>query len=115
MTEFKVSEDMVFKMAQYIIEQKESLTPEVLSEWYNIILEDYIKTAPEELKDKLEIQQDPILPMKFNIKVSKRAIEYFIAAIEKNLNRMPKPTQIYFMKVEELVLKKYEEEVNGKS
>ncbi len=106
---------MVFKMAQYIIEQKESLTPEVLSEWYNIILEDYVKMAPEELKGKLEIQQDPILPMKFNIKVSKRAIDYFIAAVEKNLNRMPKPTQIYFMKVEELVLKKYQEEVNGKS
>ncbi|MGC8599753.1 MAG: hypothetical protein ACP5LX_01665 [Nitrososphaeria archaeon] len=110
-----MSEDMVFKMVQYIIEQKESLTPEVLSEWYNIIKEDYIKIAPDELKDKLEIEQDPILPMKFNVKVSKRAIEYFIAAVEKNLSRMPKPTQIYFMKVEELVLKRYEEEVKGKS
>ncbi len=101
----------MFKLAQYIIEQRDSLLPEVLAEWYNVIKEDYIKLAPDELKDKLEIVQDPILPMKFNIKISKRGVNYLIMAIEKNLSKMPKPTQIYFLKVEDMILEKYKEDI----
>ncbi|MGC8568736.1 MAG: hypothetical protein ACP5LW_01860 [Nitrososphaeria archaeon] len=108
-----MSEDIFSRLVQMIIDQKESLNPEVLAEWYSIIKEDFMKIAPEELKDKFEYEQDPVLPMKFKIKISKRAIEYFIMAVERNLPKMPKPTQIYFMKVEDMVLQKYKEE--GKS
>ena len=69
-----LSFDTIAKLVQAIIDQKEGLSPEVLMEWYQIIMEDYQKAAPAELKDKFSVIQDPILPMKFKLNISKRGI-----------------------------------------
>jgi len=53
--------------------------------------------------DKINIVQDPILPLKFNIDISKRAVRYFMQVIDYNLQKMPYTTQLYFMKVQETV------------
>ena len=40
---------------------------------------------------------------KFNIDISKRAVRYFMQVIDYNLKNMPYTTQLYFMKVQEIV------------
>jgi hypothetical protein len=59
--------------------------------------------APPWLQDKIKVKQDPILHMKFNIDISKRAVRYFIISIDNNLDNMPYSTRLYFLKVQEII------------
>ncbi|MGC8661618.1 MAG: hypothetical protein ACP5TZ_03840 [Nitrososphaeria archaeon] len=110
MSDDVLSIDTIAKLVQTIVDQKEGLSPEVLMEWYQIIQEDYQKIAPGEIKDKFAVIQDPILPMKFKVDISKRGITYLVRAIEDNLPKMPIATKIYFMKVEETIQENYKKE-----
>lgn len=42
-----------------------------------------------------------MLKMKFNLDISKRAVRYFMMAVDNNLSSMPNSTKLYFLKVEE--------------
>jgi hypothetical protein len=98
-------EDRVIEMLIEQIENlKSGLDPNVLSAWYSKIESDAKASAPVELAEKIEVIQDPILPMKFEFKVSRRAVKYVIEAIEKNLPEMPLATRLYFQKLEEIIL-----------
>ena len=79
------------------------LQPENLEYWYKKITDETLEILPPWLVDKINIVQDPILPLKFNINISKRAVRYFIQVIDYNLSNMPYTTQLYFMKVQEIV------------
>jgi len=59
--------------------------------------------APPWLQDKIKVKQEPILQMKFNLDISKRAVQYFMMAVEKNLDYMPYSTKLYFLKVQEIM------------
>ena len=59
--------------------------------------------APSWLQDKINVKQDLILPMKFNLNISKRAVRYFMMSVEQNIPKMPYSTQMYFLKVEEIL------------
>jgi hypothetical protein len=59
--------------------------------------------APSWLVDKINVKQDPILYLKFNLEISKRAVRYLMMAIENNLDEMPYTTKLYFLKVQEIV------------
>lgn len=98
-------ERVIERLVEEIENLKAGLDPSVLSGWYSKIENDAKASAPMELVDKIEVIQDPILPMKFEFKVSRRAVKYVIEAIEKNLKDMPFATRLYFQKVEELILK----------
>ncbi|MDG7036419.1 MAG: hypothetical protein JRN37_04565 [Nitrososphaerota archaeon] len=91
-----LSFNAIERLAKYIEDQKNGLAPEILSEWYNIIGDDFRSTAPEELKDTFKVTQDPILPQKFKIEISRRAVQYLIRSIERNLPKMPYATYGYF-------------------
>ena len=80
-----------------------SLQPENLEYWYKKITAETIEILPPWLADKMNIIQDPILPLKFNVDISKRAVRYFMQVIDYNLPNMPYTTQLYFMKVQEIV------------
>ena len=80
-----------------------SLQPENLEYWYKKITAETIEILPPWLADKMNITQDPILPLKFNIDISKRAVRYFMQVIDYNLPKMPYTTQLYFIKVQEIV------------
>ena len=80
-----------------------SLQPENLEYWYKKITAETIEILPPWLMDKINIKQDPILPLKFNVDISKRAVRYFMQVIDYNLPNMPYTTQLYFMKVQEIV------------
>jgi len=99
------NEEMVFlnRLLQEIEKLKEGLDPDVLSGWYQKIAADARKEAPSHLTDSIDVVQDPILPMKFEFKTSRRAVRYVIEAIERNLDGMPLATRLYFQKLAELI------------
>ena len=82
---------------------KEGLQPENLSYWYGKIIKETIDMAPPWLQDKIKVKQDPILTMKFNLDISKRAVRYFMIVVDNNLDDMPYSTKLYFLKVQEIM------------
>ena len=59
--------------------------------------------APPCLQDKIKVNQDSILLMKFNLDIAKRAVSYFMIVVDNNLDDMPYSTKLYFLKVQELM------------
>ena len=82
---------------------RDGLLPENLAYWYDKIISETIEMAPPWLHDKIKVKQDPILPMRFDLDISKRAVKYFIIATDNNINDMPKTTQLYFLKVQQML------------
>jgi len=82
---------------------QEGLHPENLAFWYSKIIKETKEMAPPWLQDKIKVKQDPILQMKFNLDISKRAVQYLMMAIENNLDHMPYSTKLYFLKVQEIM------------
>lgn len=82
---------------------KHGLQPGNLSWWYEKIITETKEMAPPWLQDKIKVIQDPVLPMKFNLDISKRAVRYFMMAVDNNLDHMPYSTKLYFLKVQEIL------------
>lgn len=82
---------------------KQGLQPENLSFWYDKIISQTKEMAPPWLQDKIKVRQDPILPMKFNLDISKRAVRYFMMVVDENMDEMPYSTRLYFLKVQEIL------------
>ncbi len=82
---------------------KQGLHPQNLSYWYDKIIKETIDMAPPWLQDKIKVHQDPVLLMKFNLDISKRAVRYFMIAVENNMDDMPYSTRLYFLKVQEIL------------
>jgi len=91
------------KLQNDVQQLQKGLQPDHLSFWYQKIIFDTKEMAPPWLQDKIKVKQDPILPMKFNLDLSKRAVRYFMIAVENNLTQMPYSTQLYFLKVQEIL------------
>ena len=86
-----------------VVNLKDGLNPENISYWYEKIINETREMAPPWLTDKINVKQDPILPLKFNIDISKRAVRYFMQVVDANLDSMPYSTKLYFLKVEEIL------------
>ena len=91
------------RLLQEIEDLKLGLDPSVLLGWYQKVANVARAEAPSHLTDSIDVVQDPILPMKFEFKTSRRAIKYVIEAIERNLDQMPMATRLYFQKLAELI------------
>ncbi len=91
------------KMSADIGNLREGLNPENIAFWYKKLVGEAKEMAPPWLVDKINVKQDPILHMKFNLDISKRAVRYLMIAIENNLNDMPYSTRLYFLKVQEIM------------
>ena len=98
-----ITSKMLNKIDVDVQNLKGSLQPENLGYWYKKITAETVEILPPWLTDKINIKQDPILPLKFNVDISKRAVRYFMQVIDYNLQNMPYTTQLYFMKVQEIV------------
>ncbi len=99
------NEEMMFlnRLVQEIENLKLGLEPNVLAGWYNKIASDAKAKAPRDLMDLIDVIQDPILPMKFEFKLSRRTVDYVLDAIDQNLDAMPTATRLYFQKLAELI------------
>ncbi len=91
------------RLLQEIENLKLGLDPNVLAGWYEKVASDAKAEAPSHLMDSIDVVQDPILPMRFEFKTSKRAVRYVLEAIDKNLADMPTATRLYFQKLSELI------------
>ena len=58
--------------------------------------------APPWLQDKIKVHRDPTITLKFNLDISKRAVRYFMIAVDSNIDDMPYSTGLYFLKVQEI-------------
>lgn len=94
---------MMHKLDTDIQNLKDGLDPENLAFWYDKIIQETITMAPPWLQDKIKVNQDPILTLKFNLDISKRAVRYFMIAVENNIDEMPYSTKLYFLKVQEIM------------
>ena len=92
------------RLSSIIKDSKNGLDPDLLSTWYRIVENEAKTMCPDHLKDKLTMNENPILSMKFNLHVSKRVVHYLIDAIENNLSKMPFSTKLYFQKVQTILL-----------
>jgi len=86
-----------------VVNLKDGLNPKNISYWYEKIINETREMAPSWLTDKINVKQDPILPLKFDIDISKRAVRYFMQIVDANLDSMPYSTKLYFLKVEEIL------------
>ena len=98
-----VTSQIIEKLNNDIAQIQKGLQPDQLSFWYQKIISDSKEMAPPWLQDKINVKQDPILPMKFNLDVSKRAVRYFMISVEQNIPKMPYSTQMYFLKVQDIM------------
>ena len=96
-----ITNKMLNKIDNDITNLKHSLHPESIDYWYKKIIDETIEIVPPWLVNKINVKQDPILPLKFNINISKRAVSYFMQVIDYNLEKMPYTTRLYFLKVQE--------------
>ncbi len=94
---------MMKKIDTDVSNLKQGLQPQNLSFWYEKIIRETIEMAPPWLQDKIKVNQDPILTMKFNLDISKRAVRYFMIVVDNNLDDMPYSTKLYFLKVQEIM------------
>ena len=69
-----VTSQIIKKLNNDIIQIQKGLQPDQLSFWYQKIISDTKDMAPPWLQEKIKVKQDPILPMKFNVDISKRAV-----------------------------------------
>ncbi len=100
----EITEQMLRKMSSDVTNLKEGLNPENISFWYKTVIEEAKDMAPPWLVDKIKVKQDPILHMKFNLDISKRAVRYLMMAIENHIDEMPYSTRLYFLKVQEILM-----------
>ena len=98
-----ITDRMLHKMSSDITGLKDGLDPQNIAFWYKKVIAEAKEMAPPWLVDKIGVKQDPILYLKFNLDISKRAVRYLMIAIENNLDEMPYATRLYFLKVQELV------------
>ncbi|MEJ2260767.1 MAG: hypothetical protein P8X83_03800 [Nitrosopumilaceae archaeon] len=99
----KIINSMMKKFDNDVSNLQKGLHPENLAYWYDKLIQETIEMAPPWLQDKIKVNQDPILPMKFNLDISKRAVRYFMIVVEENLDSMPYSTKLYFLKVQEIM------------
>ena len=98
-----ITNKMLNKIDDDITNLKDGLYPENIDYWYKKIIGETIEIVPPWLVDKINVKQDLILPLKFNINISKRAVNYFMQVVDHNLERMPYTTRLYFLKVQEII------------
>ena len=98
-----ITNKMLNKIDDDITNLKDGLYPENIDYWYKKIIDETIEIVPPWLVDKISVKQDPILPLKFNINISKRAVSYFMQVVDYNLEKMPYTTRLYFLKVQEIM------------
>ena len=96
-----IIQNLAKKLESDVKNMQDGLQPELLATWYEKIISDAIEMAPPWLQDKIAAKQDPILPQKFHLDISKRAVRYFLMATDSNMAEMPYTTAMYFLRVQE--------------
>ena len=101
-----VETEVLGRLVAAIEDSQKGMDPRILSFWYKRIEEQAQQMCPtEELRKSIQVVQNPVLPMKFQIKASRRAAPYVVKVVEQNLSKMPFATRLYFQKFVEILEK----------
>ena len=104
--------DINDKSLQYLTsiieESKTGFDIEVLDKWYYKITEYTKEEAPAHLVESIGYEQDDVLPMKFKLNCSKRAVPHLNKAIDHYLPKMQYVTQLYFQVVQQIIQEEYD-------
>ena len=92
---FDYATNSITQINKTITNLKYGLEPEVLAYWYKRIEYKSIENVPNELKDKINFEQDRIMWMKFKINVSRRAVSYIVEVIDDYIKLMPFILPVY--------------------
>jgi hypothetical protein len=98
-----ISVGVLDRLSELIQDVKLGLDPDIIANWYRIIESEAKQSCPQKYRDSIKVVQDPMLPMKFQLKASRRAVRHVVNAIDHNLKEMPIATRLYFQKLEEII------------
>ena len=104
-----ISDKSLQELITVIEESKTGFDIDILDKWYFRIIESAKEEATNHLIQSISYEQDDVLPMKFKINCSKRAVPHLNKAIEHYMPEMQYVTQLYFQVVQQIVQKEYEE------
>ena len=104
-----ISDRSLQELTTIIEESKTGFDIDILDKWYFKITEYAKEEAPHHLIESIGYEQDDVLPMKFKVNCSKRAVPHMNRAIEHFMPEMQYVTQLYFQVVQQIIQKEYEE------
>jgi hypothetical protein len=85
----------------------EGLDPEVLAYWYKRIEDKAKDVCNKELGEKINFSQNRLLWMKFDLRISKRAVPLVLQAVMDYIPLMPFSTSLYFEKVYQIIMDEF--------
>lgn len=100
-------------LTKIVKDAQEGLMPDILAYWYSIIVARTKALLPLELRDKISVEQDEYLPMKFRLNVSRRAVPILLSVIDESMKEMPYSTRMYFETVYNLIVKEYNNNITS--
>ena len=100
-------DDLITEYCNNINGLNEGLDPEVLAYWYKRIEYKAKDMCNKELGEKITFAQDRLLWMKFDIRISKRAVPLVLQAVRDYMPLMPFSTSLYFEKVYQMIMDEF--------
>jgi hypothetical protein len=100
-------DDLILDYCSNLANIGSGMEPEILAYWYKRIEDKAREICSQELGEKIVFKQDRILWMKFEIKISKKAVPLVLDAIRQYIPLMPYSTSLYFEKVYDLILDEF--------
>jgi hypothetical protein len=89
----------------------EGLDPEILAYWYKRIEDKVKEMCDKELSDKIVFAQNRYLWMKFDLRISKRAVPLVLQTIRDYIPLMPFSTVLYFEKVYQIIMEEFNKDL----
>jgi hypothetical protein len=103
-------DDLITNYCDDLYSLNEGLDPEVLAYWYKRIEDRAKDMCTKELEEKITFSQNRILWMKFDIRLSKRAVPLVLETIREYIPLMPYSTSLYFEKVYQIILDEFDKD-----
>jgi hypothetical protein len=100
-------DDLIFDYCNNLSNLGAGMEPDILAYWYKRIEDKAKDVCSKELGEKIVFTQDRILWMKFDLRVSKRAVPLVLDILHQYIPLMPYSTSLYFEKVYQLILDEY--------
>lgn len=100
-------DDLIVDYCSNLSNLSAGMEPETLAYWYKRIEDKAKEVCSKEIGEKIIFKQDRILWMKFDLRVSKRAVPLVLDIIRQYIPLMPYSTSLYFEKVYQLILDEY--------
>jgi hypothetical protein len=103
--------DLITTYCDNLCSLNEGLEPDVLAYWYKRIEDRAKDLCDKEIGEKIRFSQNRLLWMKFDIKISKRAVPLVLQTIRDFTPLMSFSTSLYFEKVYQIILDEFNKEL----